>query len=77
MPEFNQLIFKNKSWKLSWTGGYKSKSPTEIRVEALNKAFVDYAIMYPHNGKIAYDFPERIPDYIKDKVKATFYKGRK
>jgi hypothetical protein len=31
--------------------------------------------MYPHNGKIAYDHPGEIPDYIKAKVKVLFAKG--
>lgn len=77
MPEFGQVIFKNKSWKLSWTGSYRAKEPREIRVEMLNKAFIDYAIMYPHNGRVAYDHPEQIPDYIKEKVVAAFHKARK
>jgi hypothetical protein len=77
MPEFGQVIFKNKTWKLSWTGHHGSKVPHEIRIESLNKAFVDYALMYKHNGQIVYDWPERIPTYIKEKVSIAFYKGRK
>lgn len=29
--------------------------------------FCDYPIMYD-NGKVAYDYPERIPVYVRDKV---------
>ena len=30
--------------------------------------YCDYPIMYD-NGNIAYDYPERIPQYVKDAVK--------
>jgi hypothetical protein len=76
MPKFGQVIFKNKAWKLMWTGHHGGKVPKEIQIEMLNKAFIDYAYMYPHNGQIVYDWPERIPDYIKEKVRAAFHKSR-
>lgn len=63
-----EKIFRNAAWLITWD----SSRHTQIRVEALNKAFIDYAIRYPHNGKIAYDWPERVPAYIKAKVKAAF-----
>jgi hypothetical protein len=64
-------IFKNKQWVLSWA----NERHHEIRIESRTRPVVDYAIMYPHNGKIAYDYPGEIPDYIKAKVKSAFAKG--
>lgn len=75
MANFGDVVFKNKSWKLSWTGHHGNKAPTEMRIEMLNKSFIDYAFMYPHNGKIVYDWPESIPVYIKEKVSAAFRKN--
>lgn len=66
-------IFRSDSWLITW---YDSRHH-QIRVEKLNKAFIDYAIRYPHNGKIAYDWPESVPTYIKAKVKAAFDKDGK
>ena len=76
IPNFGDVIFKNKSWKLSWTGHYSHKTPTEIRIEARNKSFIDYAMMYS-DGRVVYDYPESVPDYIKEKVKAALYKSRR
>ncbi|MFA5745668.1 MAG: hypothetical protein WCX79_00060 [Candidatus Paceibacterota bacterium] len=64
-------IFKNDQWILSWA----NERHHEIRIESRTKAFVDYAIMYPYNKKIAYDYPGSIPTYIKNKVKTAFAKG--
>jgi len=77
MPKFGDVIFKNKTWKLSWTGHHGATVPREIRIDQLNSGFIDYAMMYPHNGNVVYNYPESIPDYIKTKVKSTFHKGRK
>jgi len=76
MPKFDEVILKNKSWKLSWTGHHGAQVPHEIRIEH-SGGFIDYATMYAHNGQVVYNNPTAIPIYIKAKVKATFHKGRK
>ena len=47
MVKFGQVIFKNRTWMLTWTGSYKSKVPTEIRIEKLTAPT-------PANGGIDY-----------------------
>lgn len=39
-----------------------------IRVEITDGWFCEYPIYYEHNGGIAYDYPERLPKYVKEKA---------
>jgi hypothetical protein len=59
----NKILWKSKNSK--WT------------IEETNKGYMmisdgwscDYPLRYPHNGQIVYDYPERIPSYVKKQVK--------
>lgn len=31
--------------------------------------WVDWPVYYPHNGQVGYDSPDRVPMYIRPKVK--------
>jgi len=35
----------------------------------------DYPLKYEHNGQIVYDSPERLPKYIKERVRKYYDKG--
>jgi len=50
---------KNKNWKIIKAG---LKNHARIRVEGVSH--VDYPIKYD-DGRIAYDFPERVPKYVQ------------
>ena len=58
---------KNSRGKIIWT---MSDFPWNdyTRYEVSNGWFCDFPIFYPHNRKIAYDFPEAIPKYVKKYV---------
>ncbi len=79
-PEFNEVIYKNKTWKVSWTGNHGAKTPTEIRIEKLTAPCpscggIDYFIMI--DGKLAGNHASGwIPDYIKEKAIAAFKKRK-
>lgn len=58
-----------------WSGSgwaikkYKNRGGTmSLSVENTKTGFIDYPIYYDHNGKIAYDYPEKVPQPIKDKI---------
>jgi len=59
-----QYELKEKNWTAEiWQGG---------RVRVTNGVVIDYPIQYPHNGSIAYDRPEDIPEYAKRLVVKAF-----
>ncbi len=71
-----RTIFRNKQWHVYLRDvEYKELMGTvtvqRLAVESRTRAFVDWPIKYP-DGRIAYDFPERVPEYIKKKVGAYF-----
>jgi hypothetical protein len=71
----SKLVFKNKTWQVTWA------SANEIRVEKITLPIAahgvsDYAIRYS-NGKIAYNHPSWVPDYIKEKVKSAFERSKR
>jgi len=72
MAETKNTIFRNKSWHV-YIGDYHGGRA--VVVESQTHAFVDYPIMY-RDGTLAWDFPERIPDYIK-KVVWKHFTGKK
>lgn len=58
-----------KNWRL------KRLSARLMHVEQLfGGGFCDCAIQY-HDGAVAYDFPERIPAYVKKAVRDAFAAG--
>lgn len=63
-------IFRNKTWLVTWV------TDTEIRVEKITLPIAahgvsTYAIRYS-DGRIAYDHPGWVPDYVKEHVTAAF-----
>lgn len=63
-------IFKNKQWVLTWAANRKHS----IEIASRTQPILEFAMRYPHNGKIVYDYPEQIPEYIKEKVRIAFKK---
>jgi hypothetical protein len=51
---------------------------TKFSVQVVNDktGFSDYAIRY-EDGRIAYDFPERIPEYVKNMVAKEYRDARR
>ena len=68
-----KYIFRDKTWAISWA----NDRHTEQRVERWRTGFIDYALRYPHNGNVVYDYPEMIPTYIKKKVRTFFARAIK
>jgi hypothetical protein len=58
-PHIVQWVPTNRGWR--------------IRVD-IHGSFSDWPIQYP-NGSIAYDFPERIPQYVKAEVARLYRQG--
>lgn len=60
-----------KTWKLTWN----PVRPNTIYVDDEGKhslrSWSDSALRYD-DGRIAYDFPERVPQYVKNKVRSMF-----
>jgi hypothetical protein len=43
-----------------------------VEVENPSHTYRDFPIMYSHSGKVAYDYPERIPETVKNDVQRLF-----
>lgn len=57
-----------RGWKLEWS----TAQPRTIYVsDEKGGSWSDSALRYD-DGRIAYDFPERVPQYVKTKVRAMF-----
>lgn len=48
-----------------WTVRLDSQSTATV---ANRYGLTDHALRYPHNGVVVYDFPERIPKYVRRAV---------
>lgn len=62
----------NKKWKIN-----KVIHPRtyRVRVEITDDWFIsELPIYYDHNGQIVYDYPERIPKYIREKAESIIHK---
>lgn len=54
----NEKVVRN--WKLCRT------RPNMLWAEQVNGFHSYSAIRYPHNGLVVWDYPERVPQYVKD-----------
>lgn len=72
-PRFGDVIFRNKTWEVTWTGSRGASIPREVKVENLtrvmNHGCCSYAIL--SDDRVLWDYPGEIPQYIKDKVGAA------
>ena len=65
-----EKVWSGSNWIIS---KYKNKANSwSLSVENTKTGFIDYPIYYDHNGKIAYDYPERVPAAIKTKVEKLY-----
>lgn len=56
-------LFENKTWRINRVLA-ANRIPV-LHVENKAKGFCDWPIKY-HDGRIAWDYPERIPSYIRE-----------
>lgn len=69
MDPNNRRTRKVGRWLLVWN----SSRPNLMDVyHEAGSLWTDQAIRYPHNGQIAYDFPERIPATVQRAVRQFF-----
>ena len=61
----DRVVKKVGKWTIEWTNGH-------LRIDDGWQS--SYPIYYPHNGQVAYDFPERIPKRIQAVVKRELSK---
>lgn len=61
----------NKKWKIN-----KVIHPRtyRVRIEITDGFISELPIYYDYDGKIAYDYPERIPKYIREKAESIIRK---
>lgn len=62
-------VWSGSGWTIS---KYKNRANTWSLSVQNKSGFIDYPIYYDHNGKIAYDYPERVPTAIKKKVEKLY-----
>lgn len=65
---FHHNFFQNYNWRVSLAITQTGK---RMHVENLVTGFCDWPIRYD-DGRIAYDYPERLPKYIKSQVAKAF-----
>ena len=63
-------MFDNGRWRINAYRNINTNQPS-LMLENLMTGFTDWPIRYD-DGRIAYDFPERIPAYVKRITKAIF-----
>lgn len=74
-PRFGDVIFRNKTWEVTWAGEQRRGRPDPIEVKVENQTRVmthgccSYAIL--SDDRVLWDYPGEIPQYIKDKVGAA------
>lgn len=72
ISEMNQpeILWQKSGWTIK---KYQNRKGTDsLSVENDKSGFIDYPIYYDHNGKIAYDYPERVPNAIKKQVEKLY-----
>lgn len=62
------VLFQNKKYSIET---YLTANNKISLLVVKDEIFVDYPIK-SDNGNIAYDFPEKFPKYIKDKIKKYY-----
>lgn len=68
LPEKKEL-WSGRGWVIS---SYKNRQGSHsIAVENTKTGFIDYPILY-QTGKVAYEYPERIPKTIKSKIEKIY-----
>lgn len=67
-------LYNNGQWRISAIRA--ANGVLCLFVESLKSGFCDYPIQYT-TGQIAYDYPERIPQYVKRTVKSLLGPIRK
>lgn len=59
-------VYENNNYSV---GAYlQNDGRTGIEIEFDNRYCVQRAIIYPHSGKVAFDYPEVLPKYVINKV---------
>lgn len=68
------IMFDNGIWRVS---AYRSlvDGKLSLKVESLKTGFVDWPFRYD-DGHVVYDFPERLPTYIRRTVNSIFNPSR-
>jgi len=61
------VLFQNNKYSIE---SYFNSNTNDLSVVlVIDKFYTDYPIMYNHSLNVAYDYPEKIPPYIKKKIK--------
>lgn len=62
----------NNKWQISKYRHHTGR----VKVLVTDGYFCDYPILYDETETVAYDYPERVPQYVREQVKRIMLKMR-